>query len=252
MKRLLSLFDESGIICIPFHNAWWDTIQWDIKLDEFMDLNNIQLAETALDLFEDINGIIAFPPCTDFAGAGAQYWKAKDADGRTKKSLHLVYQVQKLVNLFRPTDPEYEGSFFWAMENPVGRIAKLVPDLGKPFIFDPCDYAGYLHADDKVISERLDKIRKKKGIGVTSAEANFVLQFNAYTKRTCLYGEFEIPVKKRIEPVRCAPQGSPLQRLGGKSERTKELRSKTPEGFAEAFFQANKNRLWKPEYNDND
>lgn len=34
-----------------------------------------------------------------------------------------------------------------------------------------------------------------------------------------------------------------IMKLGGKSERTKELRSMTPPGFAKAFFEANKESL---------
>jgi intein/homing endonuclease len=88
---------------------------------------------------------------------------------------------------------------FWALENPVG---KLVRYLGKPkMYFQPCDYG-----DD-------------------------------YTKKTCLWGEFNIPVKNPVVPI----QGSKMwAKYGGKSDRTKELRSITPMGFAKAFFESNK------------
>jgi len=90
---------------------------------------------------------------------------------------------------------------FWALENPVG---KLVRYLGKPrMYFDPCDFG------------------------------------DAYTKKTCLWGEFAEPVKTPVEAVHVCEQGSWIQQLGGKSERTKELRSATPAGFAKAFFDAN-------------
>lgn len=57
-----------------------------------------------------------------------------------------------------------------------------------------------------------------------------------YTKRTCLWGKFNPPVPNRVTPT----EGSRMHlRYGGKSERTKELRSATPEGFARAFFEAN-------------
>jgi len=59
---------------------------------------------------------------------------------------------------------------------------------------------------------------------------------DAYTKRTCLWGDFQEPEKKPVDPV----DGSKMHRLyGGKSERTKEMRSMTPRGFARAFFAAN-------------
>jgi hypothetical protein len=42
-----------------------------------------------------------------------------------------------------------------------------------------------------------------------------------------------------VVKVRTSSQGSWIQRLGGSSERTKELRSVTPLGFAYAFAKAN-------------
>ena len=30
-----------------------------------------------------VYGVLAAPPCTHFSVSGAQYWKAKDSDGRT-------------------------------------------------------------------------------------------------------------------------------------------------------------------------
>ncbi|MHA7109269.1 hypothetical protein ACRTDU_04035 [Sunxiuqinia elliptica] len=242
MARLLSLFDYSGQWSQPYYEAGWDVIPWDIKLSEFMDINSIDLVETALDLFEDVDGILGAVPCTDFANSGAQYWKAKDLDGRTAASVQLVSQVERLADLFTPTDPDYYdegGSFFWVMENPVGRIGSLFPHLGKPYYFNPCDFAGYLDLSDSDHNE-LDRIRRKDGINVTREEVDFIIQCEAYTKKTGLWGDFNRNlVKKQIEPVRACKQGSPTQVYGGKSERTKEARSNTPRGFAIAFFEAN-------------
>ena len=57
-----------------------------------------------------------------------------------------------------------------------------------------------------------------------------------YTKRTCLWGDFTPPMRDPVEPT----EGSKMWvKYGGKSERTKELRSVTPAGFARAFFDAN-------------
>lgn len=57
-----------------------------------------------------------------------------------------------------------------------------------------------------------------------------------YTKRPCLWGWFTKPAMTPVEPV----EGSKMWRnYGGRSERTKTLRSTTPPGFARAFFTAN-------------
>lgn len=249
MKTILSLFDYSGAWSEPFFRNGWEVIQWDIKLDPLLDINAFEDCETTLDIIDtghyDIQGIIAAVPCTEFAVSGSQYWKKKDRDGRTAKALQLVNQVQKLANFFMPTDPEYfeenpEAAFFWAMENPVGRLGALT-GLDSPYYFNPCDFAGWLNPGKEDL-QALAEIRTKNGFGVTELENSFVLQTNAYNKKTGLWGDFNRDMeKKRIEPVRTAPSGSPIQRLGGKSDRTKELRSNTPLGFAEAFYQANKN-----------
>lgn len=90
---------------------------------------------------------------------------------------------------------------FWALENPVGRLRRW---LGPPaFSFNPCDFG------------------------------------DPYTKKTLLWGKFNEPKKNPVEPIKVCSQGSWLMKLGGKSEKTKELRSITPMGFARAFYEAN-------------
>jgi len=146
--------------------------------------------------------ILASPPCTHFTVSGAQYWKEKDKDGRTDSHLKIVDSCLEIIEILKPK--------YWALENPVGRLPKLRPNLGKPnYYFDPFQYAGY--ADDP------DRDR--------------------YTKKTGIWGENMRPPEKPLPPIRSCPQGSWIQRLGGKSERTKTLRSMTPLGFAKAFYE---------------
>jgi hypothetical protein len=167
---------------------------------------DIKLGIDILDLtpedmpFDEVYGMLAAPPCTDFAGSGAQYWGIKDGDGRTEASLLLVDKVLELVDHYQP--------HFWALENPVGRLPKLRPQIGVPWYFNPCEFAGYLPDPSQ----------------------------EAYTKKTGLWGNFNRPTKNPVEP---SLGNSPIMRYGGKSERTKELRSMTPRGFAEAFRLAN-------------
>jgi hypothetical protein len=246
MKTILSVFDHSGNWPEYFSQRGDDVITWDIK--DGRDVHHFDSAETTLDTLENVDGILAAVPCTEFTKSGAQYWWKKDQDGTTTASMELVYQVLKLVDLFMPTDPDWEGTFFWAIENPVGRLGKLFPQLPKPLYFDPCDYAGYLELS-AADHQELDRIRKKQGKSVTAEEAAYVVKCNAYTKRTGLWGDFNHNMpNKRVEPVKLCSQGSFTQRLGGSSERTKELRSITPLGFAKAFFEANKN--YRPKTND--
>lgn len=246
MKTLLSLFDYSGTWSDPFRASGWDVIQWDIKLDDFMDVKNIDSAEQALELFESVDGILAAPPCDHFTKSCAQWWPMKDADGRTAAAIELVRQVQKLADLFTPTDPEFEDGFFWVVENPVGRIPSLFPEFGQGLFFQPHEYAGYLEPTPDVYG-RLFEIGLKKGLGVTKEETEFVVRWNAYKKQTGLWGDFNRNIPKRpLSAIRCAPSGGPTQRLGGKRSKTKEERSITPEGFALAFCEANQNWMgWR-------
>ncbi len=86
---------------------------------------------------------------------------------------------------------------FWYLENPIGRLRKYV---GKPnLIYNPCDYG------------------------------------DPYTKRTCLWGDFNKPKKKQVKPI----EGSKIHKYPPSKDRS-ELRSIAPKGFTQAFYEANK------------
>ena len=88
---------------------------------------------------------------------------------------------------------------WWALENPVGRLSRF---LGKPMMtFDPCDYG------------------------------------DPYTKRTCLWGVFNLP-KMAPVPIAHAKGRSPIFTAPPSPDRWR-FRSQTPAGFASAFMKAN-------------
>lgn len=211
MARVIySLCDYSGNWPRPYAKAGYDVRLVDIKHGQ--DILTLQPPS------EPVYGVLAAPPCTDFSLSGAQYWPAKDADGRTAQSVAIVRACLRFIEAVKPV--------FWALENPIGRIAALVPELGHfSFEFDPCDFG------------------------------------DAYTKRTRIWGNFNPPYPlflgetRAVEPVVIRVGGkyvcadgkgkrySPLHAsTGGKSEKTKTLRSMTPEGFARAFFEVNQDR----------
>lgn len=121
-------------------------------------------------------------------------------DAEMVEALSVVDACLRFVAVCNPA--------WWCLENPVGKLRRY---LGEPVMrFDPCDYG------------------------------------DAWTKKTCLWGRFAPPVPdsllvttRSVKPVRVCEQGSWVQKLGGKSDRTKRLRSATPPGFARAFFEAN-------------
>jgi len=183
-KIILDLCGGTGAWSRPYKEAGYDVLlitlpKYDVR--DYIPPDNVY-------------GILAAPPCTHFSVSGAQYWKQKDADGRTINDLGIVLACLRIIAYCKPV--------FWCLENPVGRLKRW---LGPPVMyFNPCDYG------------------------------------DPYTKKTCLWGRFNIPKRKPVEPVKVCRQGSWIQKLGGKSEKTKELRSITPPGFARAFFEANK------------
>lgn len=207
-RIILDLCGGTGAWSKPYRDAGYDVRL--ITLPE-QDVRSIEPCE----LPQPVYGVLAAPPCDHFAVSGAQYWKIKDGDGRTKEFLDIAHACLDII--------EYAEPVFWAIENPVGRFGKLLAhrlsDLHQPadgspiFTFDPFQYSGYADVPEK----------------------------EAYTKKTCLWGNFWPPKAKPTEPKR-GPNGkyiTPIWKVGGKSARTKEIRSITPSGFARAFFKAN-------------
>ena len=148
-----------------------------------------------------VHGILLAPPCTEFAGSGARWWKGKAENNPELlvNAIKVALACRNLVDVHKPV--------WWSLENPVGRLSGFLHERHVA-TFNPCDFAGY------VANERSQQ----------------------YTKRTCLWGSFTMPTKDHREPV----DGSKLwSNYGGKSARTKRMRSATPEGFARAFYIAN-------------
>lgn len=197
-RTLWSMYDFTGNWALPYKQAGWDVIQIDIK-------NGLDVMTMPYRYMRRPDGMLIAQPCTDYAVSGARHFEAKDADGRTAESQALVAKTYEILEYFKP------GLSFWALENPKTRIHKLNPWIGQrpKFIFNPCDFAGYDPNPDA----------------------------SRYNKETWLFGKFNDPVPKYMEPIYKENPG--WKNLGGKSEKTKELRSITPLGFANAFYQHN-------------
>lgn len=203
MKTILSLCDFSGTWSDPYREHY-NVIQIDPKLNM-----TAQQFLSELPTLE-VHGILMAPPCTDFTNAGSRYWPDKDADGTTQQSIEIVKACLAIKDHYKPK--------FWALENPVGRLQKLIPELGKyKLLFHPCHYAGW--ADDE--------------------------EADSYTKRTCLWGDFNPELEQDYRPpiYIYSPLGTRSSKIthmrGGNNEATKAFRSNTPIGFARAFRSAN-------------
>lgn len=169
--------------------------------------------------FYDVRMLLGFPPCTDLATSGARHFEAK-ADANP----NYLADAMALVYLVRDIGESYGVPYM--IENPVSVISS---QWRKPnHKFNPSDFGGYLPEDD------------------VSPYPDIMPSRDAYTKRTCLWtgGGFVMPEPKPVEPERFTDRNGlnyawTHWKLGGKSIRTKNIRSATPRGFARAVYAAN-------------
>jgi hypothetical protein len=226
-RLIVSLYDYTEQWPKPYIDAGYPVIVWDKKVegDIFENWGSlVAQIENAIQAGYYPYGLLAAPPCDDFAVSGARWFAAKDsckercgyndmADNSVDLHIMLADAVLLLMDYIKQLTG-YRFSF-WVMENPVGRLETLMPQMKqyRKMLFNPCDFG------------------------------------DPYTKKTILWGEFNSNLSKTpVEPVfieykkkdgtitKFAPQ---FAKTGGKSEKTKSIRSATPAGFARAFFEAN-------------
>lgn len=160
---------------------------------------------------ENVYGILAAPPCTQFSFARTKAKKLRDfyeAMTIVRACLEIVWKAQ-----YKPISntAKYTSLKFWALENPYHGLLKNF--IGKPvFTFDPYEFG------------------------------------DGYKKRTALWGNFNEPKKhKKFDIPRSNWASKKFDRLKsseihgeyfGQYDR-QTRRAITPEGFARAFFTAN-------------
>jgi len=233
-KIILDLCGGTGSWSKPYKNAGYDVIvitmpeydvtkyiiTWhgDIKVIGFKKV--LEPGSTPFWVpLKDIYGILAAPPCTMFSIA------RNDRTAKEPRNLRAGMRVvdacmniirECLYYHFRKDDA---GLKFWALENPTtGYLERFIGIA--PLQFNPCDYG------------------------------------DPYTKRTSLWGEFKFPRVTACEPskrnfVKYAADNDHVRKEkesmipDGYQKKTgydtrKIIRSITPQGFAKAFFEANR------------
>jgi hypothetical protein len=232
---LISLYDESGNMVRPWAEAGFHCYCVDILNDDrteqvgegFITFIKANMYDTKT-IRDAINTgaviIFAFPPCTDLAVSGARHFEAK-------KAKNPLYREEAMALVYAARDIAETCQVPYSIENPVSVIST---EWRKPnYTFHPCDFGGYLPEDD-----------------IHPRWPDYIEPRDAYEKNTCLWtgGGFIMPPKRSVEPVRLtyiAKDGSTITgskqfgKLGGKSAKTKQIRSETPRGFAKAVFAAN-------------
>jgi len=233
MSIVISLYDYTGVAVVPWAKAGHICYCYDIQhegrtSDSFEGGGSIHYMNADLHHWRTLMKIyydfkdkdvvfgMGFPVCTDLAVSGAAWFKSKaekDPFFQKTATRHAKWCSRLFTSLNVP----------FYIENPVSRLATL---WRKPnHMFHPYEYGGYI----------------KSGEELHPLYPDYIAPSDAYSKKTCLWtgNGFKMPEKA---PVDCENYGSSTQhaKLGGKSLKTKNIRSATPRGFAEAVYQANR------------
>ncbi|QDP52097.1 MAG: putative DNA (cytosine-5)-methyltransferase [Prokaryotic dsDNA virus sp.] len=235
MKKAIFLFDVTGLMALPWAKAGYQCYCFDgqhpkgvsisslhpnilnagmwFSCDVTGDASSLDLEKITSITGEDICFIFGFPECTHLAVSGAAHFARKRDD-------NPFFQDEAMV-LVKLT--QYLGGVIgcpWALENPVSVISSMwrKPD----YKFHPYEYGGYLPVVD-----------------VHPNYPEYIKPRDAYPKKTCIWSGngFVMPEKKPVEVDN--GYSDQHKKLGGKSLKTKNIRSATPRGFAQAVFEAN-------------
>tara|TARA_R100000808_G_scaffold1505_1_gene6794 strand:- start:8828 stop:9412 length:585 start_codon:yes stop_codon:yes gene_type:complete len=154
---------------------------------------------------EDVYGIIANPPCTEFSFARTNSIKERDLEKGmflVKECLRIIWECQYKI----PYKTAKKTTLnFWMLENPFGFLRRF---LGHPtLVYQPYEYG------------------------------------DNYKKKTCVWGFFNIPKKSPIEctmPKFDKLKSNQIHYKGNEKLTRQERRSISSPGFCQAFFEANR------------
>ena len=225
---VISLCDLTGLMVEPWAKAGFKCIIFDAQHPEGLTQDERQnifkvggWLSTTNDVWKwvdrnNVHIVFGFPECTDLAVSGAAHFARK-----REKNPKFQEEAMDLVYLCR--DVGVESGAPYMIENPISVISTK---WRKPnFIFQPYEFGNYLPAGD-IHPVYPDKFPPN----------------DAYPKKTCLWtgNNFTMPEKRPVPKDTVLDSTSFNNRCGGRSKRTKNIRSATPRGFAQAVYEANK------------
>lgn len=235
--KILSFYDLTGVALEPWAENGYQCYAFDIQHPDFKeprvfpsggaihyikaDLHDVNTWHELLwkhQFKDDVALVMGWPVCTDLAVSGAKHW-AKKAEVNPNFQLDAVRHAKRIAEFANWIDAPY------LIENPVGRLSTLwrKPDI----YFHPYQFGGYLSEAEAVHPTYPDHIAPR----------------DAYFKKTGLWvgNGFVIPELRPVDPDARDKFGMSKQfaKLGGKSLKTKNIRSATPRGLAKAIFAAN-------------
>lgn len=205
-KIILDLCGGTGSWSQPYKDAGYDVRVLTLPnfdITKWRKYGNIKrLIESG-----EVYGIFSAPPCTMFSRARTTAKTPRDFKGAT----HIVKACLEII-----WESQFENRFglkFWAMENPAGYLKRF---MGEPaFKFQPYEFG------------------------------------DRHSKQTYIWGMFNEPKKNPIklteeELLQSRNNTRPLPEIPIGYERDAKMkavqirRSITPQGFAQAFYKANK------------
>jgi len=225
MKTAIFMYDRSGIMAQPWLDNGYQCVLIDGQHEDgiHVDPDNpllirwgmwIEAWDTGLvtvgtirEAFPDISFVFGFPECTDLAVSGAAHFKSKLAGDP-------AIQIKALANALLVKDLGVDADCPWAFENPVSVLSTL---YRKPnFYFHPYEYGGWIEEED----------------AVHPCYPDYIAPRDAYPKKTGIWcgNGFQKPLAFPVTPE--AGHSRQHKKLGGKSLKTKNIRSATPRGFA--------------------
>lgn len=226
---IVSLYDYTGFMLQPWAEAGFRCLAVDLlhahnpRVESYPSGGSIEYLpidltdkESLTAIFDATNPkqIFAFPVCTELAGSGAKHWKLKSVEDP-------FFQVKAIEPITWIDELCVSRDIPYLIENPKG----LLSTVWRPYDwnFSPEQYGGYLPLDDR--HPLYDIIPPR----------------DAYTKETYIWArKREKPPISPVLPITVETAGgnySPqFALLGGKSLKTKSIRSVTPRGFAKACF----------------
>ncbi len=226
--KIISLYDYTGEAVRPWAEAGYDCYCYDIQHEGHFetvgngkifylpaDLHDPRVLDDVYNDHKKVDFLMAFPVCTDLAVSGAAHFAKKRA-----KNPRFQDEAAEYAKMCANLSDRFGCPYM--IENPVSVLSTLwrKPDHS----FHPFEYGCHIPLEEAEHPRWPEHIPPR----------------DAYSKKTCLWtsGDFVMPEKC---PVECESFGASRQhrKLGGKSQKTKNIRSATPRGFARAVFEAN-------------
>ncbi|MFW3387967.1 UNVERIFIED_CONTAM: hypothetical protein RF648_18350 [Kocuria sp. CPCC 205274] len=224
--KCIFLYDYSGISAQPWLEAGYECYLFDGQHPEGVTREG-NLVKVGMWFYPDKveehanhirelvgDGVIlvgSYPECTHLAVSGAAHFAKKRAINPAFQieAASLALLAEKVGNLY---------GCAWYAENPASVLATLwrKPD----FIFQPWEFGGYLPVDD-----------------AHPTYPEYIAPRDAYPKKTCIWcgNGFRKPEVMAVQPE--PGYSRQHQRLGGRSLKTKNIRSATPRGWAKAVYE---------------